>query len=323
MRTYFLSWLACGVIAVTSLSAGTAAGDDSQPPDEQTCRAALEGRLCSLQNLAVDYKLREEYWPSADAVAQAEALNNAGGKYHIEISQGVSNHIGKFRYLDGRLWLESHLPEDAIPKSRSSEFKDEIDSFYEGGFERYTRPIEPFKGLGIGERSNEPKMLLRDEVDLGFGVRMLDGQKWLTRDDLKDMTIEIVSATEVNARKKDEFYGRQHVWRYDPQNGYAMTSYSVIRDGFEAMILCKDFHIVEGVALPNQIDIRRFANRDGKRQPVMEHSYSVSSYRLKQPENTPRSFHITFPVNTMVVDEKTGKRFSVETKPQSLDDDAN
>jgi len=320
MRTYFLIWLVCGVIAGESPSTGTAAGNGTQPPDEQTCRASLEARLRSLQNIVVEYKMRDEYWPSAEAVAQVEAMNKAGGKYHTEISQGVSNHVGKFRYLDGRLWLESHLPEESLAISRPSEFKDEIDSFYEGGFERYTLPIEPFKGLGMGGRYKEPRMLLQDEIDLGFGVRMLDGQKWLTLDDLKDMTIEIVSATEINARKKDEFYRRQHVWRFDPQNGYAMTSYSVIRDGFEAMILCKDFHAVEGVALPNQIDIRRFANREGKRQPVVEHSYSVSAYQLNSPDNTLQSFHITFPVNTAVLDEKTGDKVILKTKPLTFDD---
>ena len=132
-------------------------------------------------------------------------------------------------------------------------------------------------------------------MDLGLGVRMLDGWDWLTPEDLKDAAVEIVSAREVNLRMKDAFYGREHLWRFDPQNGFALTTYVIIRDGIETMVLCKDFRSVDGVRLPYQIDIRRFTPEDG---PVMQASYSVTKYELNSPENTAESFHITSPVKS-------------------------
>ena len=46
----------------------------------------------------------------------------------------------------------------------------------------------------------------------------------------------------------------------------------------------------------------------------------VSDYELDSPDNTPDSYHITWPLGTSILHEKSGKTFSIRTKPQILDD---
>jgi hypothetical protein len=292
------------VLAWLALSAQVSAGDGALPPDETACRAAIAARLRSLQNLVVEYKLHEDNWPPPRLIAQIEAMNAADGTRRMELHKGPSDHLGSFRYLDGRWRVESHLTDESAKAAPDSETKDEIVSYYDGAYEQRRLSVAGFKVATSGKSKTPPRLML-DPLDLGLGVRMLDGLNWLTPDDLKNAAVEVVSTSEVNVRMKDAFYGREHLWRFDPQNGFALTTYAIIRDGIETVVLCKDFRVVDRVTLPYKIDVRRFAPEDGQTMPVMQASYSVTKYELNSPENTPDSFHITWPLKS---GEQGGKK---------------
>jgi len=313
-----LLWLA---LVAALLPARFVVAEEIQPIDMKKTRESLANRLHSLQNLVIEYKMHEAFSPPPSLVAAVAAANNAAGRMTTAIDLLSEDHLCKFRYLDGRLWLEQHLTEESVKSLPGYEFKDEIHSFFDGGYEQYVLPIQGFKGMGTGIRSRQPKKLLTDPIDLGLGVRIDGDQKWVTSEELKNLPIEITSDGQVSIHKQADTSGRTHTWNFDPQNDYALKQYLVVRNGIaETTVFCRGFHNVGGLTLPNQIDIRRYALIDGQIMQVMQTSFEVTNYQLNSPDNTPESFYMTWPINTGVVDEITGKKHLVLTKPLQLDD---
>ena len=309
------------------LLATAAVADNPDQEASAKANAAIVARLNGLQNLVVQYKLHENDTPPVSAIPSLAAMNAArgGNGMVMRIHSGPQDSVCTFRYLEGRYWFESRLTEESMKSTQISSFQKEIKCYNLEGFERYTLAIQPFKEMGMGTRCARPQdvQTYPDQlIDIGLGVREWDASDWMKPEALKDMLVHFTDDGSAELQRLDPEKHRVHVWDFSPRDGYALTHYSMYYgETLGVELVGSDFRKVDGFMLPFHVDIRRLAEEDGHRIEVAQIVMDVTEYHLKPPENTAESFHITWPVNTAIVDWKSGAKLILRSGPQTLDDE--
>jgi thiol-disulfide isomerase/thioredoxin len=290
---------------------------------EQSARNAVVHRLQALQNLSVQYRMLETYTPMPGLKEKVEAANKPGQpQSHVRLD--ASNYDCVYRYNQGSSWYETTLIEDdlaaLLPKFLT---KHEIDAVADDGFERLDQAINRDQPIGNISPSPKSSMLRpRQLIDVALGVRVWDQHPWLKVDDFQQMEIEATADGIAEFRRPSESGKKMHAWRFDRQHGYALKTYTstFIDSGLKELeVSCDNFVKQDELWLPRIIDVRRFGpGTPGDQRVLHESQMEVSEYQVNPATNTPESFHITWPLGSTVVHEKTGKNFSVRSAPQIL-----
>ena len=290
---------------------------------EKNARNAVVHRLQAFQNLSVQYLMLETYTPMPGVKEKVEAANKPGQpQSHVRFD--ASNYDCVYRYNQCSSWYETTLIEDdlaaLLPKFLT---KHEIDAVADDGFERLNQAINRDQPIGNVSPSPKTSMLRpRQSIDVALGVREWDQHAWLTIDDFQKMEIKINRDGIAEFRQTDDSGKKIHAWQFDPQHGYALKTYTTtfIDSGLkEVELTCDNLFKYGELWLPRAINVRWFGPGTlGDQRVIHELQMDVAEYQLNPATNTPESFHITWPLGSTVVHEKTGKNFKVQSAPRIL-----
>jgi hypothetical protein len=268
----------------------------------------LSARLERLQNLVVKYDCEETYTPPSSLTRMSTAMIEGHPVHIITTPQSTSEELW---FRDGQVRHERRLSEASLRDAKEGNVLDtefSVTVFARDHIERLQKHANYNFLLGrIADTELMPEMV----IDYGLGLRQTDTTNWLTSEDVKSSDIVVAQTGEVVLRRTDALNGL-HEWTFDPQQGYALTSYKVRtppprKVGFE--VLNSKFENVEGLMLPKRVEKRHYYEEDGETKVSQTTVLTVREYQLGDPNNTDAKYRIQWPEGTHVLDARLGVRY--------------
>jgi hypothetical protein len=294
---------------------------------EYAAKQSIIERLGKLRNVSIAFKSNESYTPMPGLKERVEAANKPGARTVSRIRTEPCNLDCKFRYLDGKYWYETTLIQDDLAANLPNYFyQHRIDCSFGEGYERYYRSLNNRDGIGDIEPSPAKVMLYPPQsIDLGLGVRPFEdfAFEWLTPEEFGKMSIEIKPDGIVELARPGINGNKLHAWQFDPSQGYALRKYTVSSTDSKLKnleVLASNFKTEGDLVLPHYVELRRFGPGEVDEQPVIQQdTLDKIIYELNSSDNTEESYHITWPLGTRILHEKSGKTIRIKTRPQILE----
>jgi hypothetical protein len=286
--------------------------------DTTTIQQAMGVRLGRLQNLIVKYEhTRTTSLPSAVKKKIQENSEKESLVSRRLLGTGTLTTEKEFSFLHGRIRYDSRLKERKLDVEPPSTFRDhelQIVSYPGGRVERLWRTEGSNFYFGLIGQDKKPN--LQNDIEVGLGMKPWGQDVWLNSENLEKMEIVLPDANLAIMTNVDE-KGRINEWTFDRKFGYALTSYRkrVPPDLHIAIeITAGKFKNVDTLMLPFSIISRTLFWENDKPEVVMEIRIEAHEYKLNDPNNVPERYHIKWPDNSFVSDERTGFIFSPTDK---------
>ena len=299
----------CKLLIIHLLASGASLSIGADDP--AIVQEVLAARLESLQNLTVKYSythknslpsgLRERMLQKSEKTA----VIGRGGF----LATGINTSQKEFSFLEGRARYDSWLKERRLDREppvplRDNEF--EVVSCPGDRVERLWR-LEGSK-VHSGSISHPKTSITYNDIELGLGMKSWRQDNWLTPADLRVMAVSLPDDDLAILRRVDD-KGRTDEWTFDRRLGYALTSYRRLfppenLPNFE--VTAEKFKNVNGLMLPFLVVSRMHYRENGQSQVTDEVRIEVHEYRLNDANNVPERYHIKWPDNTILFDERSG-----------------
>lgn len=279
----------------------------------------LKARLESIQNLSVEYVLTEEFSPPEE-IRQNPVIDLGDG---FKVVAKVKPKTGRalFRFLYGKARYEWELDEAMLAEAGDSDSKRYVHVDSGSRVDRLTIDVSGSQNGMIDDASPLPGNMI---VDVALGLRAHDAEDWLEPDSLDRMERASQDDGLLRLEAPDaNIPTRKHLWFFDPDLGYALVRYQVVSpDRLTIDLQNSKFETVENVKLPRTIAWKRYRyDEQGKRIESMRKEATVHRYVLGDPDNTPESYVMIWPVNTSVLDARTDTPIAVTSGDRTLDDE--
>ncbi len=278
--------------------------------DATSIQQAIEVRLGSLQNLIVKYEHTRT--TSLPSVVKKRIQENSGKESLVSrrlLGTGTLTTEKEFSFLHGRIRYDSRLKDRKLDVEAPSTFRDhelQIVSYPGDRLERLWRTEGSNFYCGLIGQDKKPD--LQNDIEVGLCMKPWGHDVWLNSENLVKMEIELPDANLAVMTNVDE-EGSIDEWTFERKLGYALTSY---RKRFppdfhtSIEITAGNFKSVDTLMLPFSIISRTLFWENDKPEVVMEIRIEAHEYKLNDPNNVPERYHIKWPANSFVFDERTG-----------------
>ncbi len=286
-------------------------GMEVAAPDVRLLRG-ITGRLRELQNITVTYHQLNDYTPPPKLVARWERY---AAHSHMTLNLGRKNFICRFSFLHGRSLYERRI----LPGGPYVGLLRQIATFTHQRAESLIWDLQiPQRPLGvISDKAGLPNAT----IDVALGLRAWRSGKWLRPADVMKMRFGLSGANTLTLTRLRGPRTQRWIFRLKPSLELVEYRDSVHPGDGEHVVSCSDFHNIRGVALPGKV-VTRFLPYGLRGQCVKRVTLTDLQYKLGARSNTPAGYMITFPLNAVVLDSRTGQSWRIESRPRKMSDSA-
>ncbi|MGC9261469.1 MAG: hypothetical protein ACP5I8_15500 [Phycisphaerae bacterium] len=286
-------------------------GTEVAAPDVRLLRR-ITGRLRELQNITVTYRQLNDYTPPPKLVARWERY---AAHSHMTLNLGHKHFVCRFSFLHGRSFYERRI----LPGGPYVGLLRQIATFTHQRAESLVWDLQmPKRPLGV---ISDKAALPNATIDVALGLRAWRSGQWLKPADVMKMRFGLSGANTLTLTRFRS--PRTQWWIFRLKPSLELVEYrDAVRPGDgEHVVNCSDFHNIQGVALPGKV-VTRFLPYGLHGQCVKRVTLTDLQYKLGPRSNTPASYMITFPLNAVVLDSRTGQSWRVESRPRKMSDSA-
>lgn len=299
----FLLRLYCSAFAVM-----TSLHTQSHAQDRDDVLAGIRKRLSSLQTIAVEFRYEIATFPDEEGLALDGVKIGAGT---LRVVQGSAKGSGRF-YRDGAQWQYDMAAVEDPSVGAALGWVRSVYSQSANRFERLT--IEPGDSRPRGLIQDGARLPETEYLDVGLGLRRLEGHTWWTDEDLAEFVLAGNSAGTAVVEFRTSA-GHLHRLGFDPERQFALVSYEGFSRERAPFVIGTfgEFKDSDGLAWPSRIRWD-FFHRDGT--VYQSFHYQVVSVS----RDPPASFLIEWPLQSSVLDQRTGANIGIRSAPQVLSD---
>jgi len=286
-------------------------------------KTAVSDRLHALQDMIVAYDVNTTYTPLASEVQIVENLNRekTGSSRKISIWVGSERGSKTVSFLGGKAKFGARFTERSFKENMRGLPTSEVQAFSGKTAEILYgfKDDSVFKGVIKDTKIRWPE----PEVEIGLGLRGFGQGSWADSNTVKGMSVGTGDDGSAIVGYVDR-KGVKHEWSCDPKLRYAPVSYRRwAREGqLNHEMRMEDFEEIDGVMLPNKMNLRTINWENDTKHVVIEAKIEVIEYRLNDPENTPERYKIKWPLGTRIRDQILGMTYTVGGSSLSPSGDA-
>ncbi|MBM4075369.1 MAG: hypothetical protein FJ267_06975, partial [Planctomycetes bacterium] len=303
-----------------------------QSPETSAAFKSMASRLDVLKYISVEYEFSDLQTPGPLADHFLVQFNN--GALNLPSGKNTTRLIANFKPRKG---TRQFIKLGQFTRFDTDCQTDDVVTvaFVDNRMEKLTKGSGSDSGSYSGYIRNIENQKLPDNgIDLALGLRLSLDNRWLTPEILQMGELEPASA---DGLQRFRLKGNppnadcSHVWTLDPNTSFSILSYDVLKRDDDpefgsieytcSEIRNSDFIRVDGLDLPQRIELRRFIRTIG-REIINNYSLSidVKKYRVDELSRQSDGLHIVWPTRTEVMDERNNTFAEIIGPPRLLSD---
>jgi hypothetical protein len=301
------------VPAAVLLNIDVASGQATQPSPEEIARGAIIARVEALQNLSAQYDRIDELSPDPKLVGTFKLANGAVVSTHA----GSQQYVEQFSFFHGNAMWSTTMSKQTAEYYRQQAVSvpvQQIADYSNGRLESMEMHPDWRNPAGTIDDRCRPSFF---EVGLGIRADITKAEAWLTPERLGAMAFRFNSQHHP-VLTENQPNGSVYHFTFNPEEGYALEDYDLVyaQSNYKFQeIVASDFQMVDNIPLPFTITVRFLTLNKVERA---RQTAKLKSYKLNDPENAEKGYHIKWPKGVMVSDRRTDSAVIVQQEGEIL-----
>jgi hypothetical protein len=290
--------------------------------DEAAVRVALLARLAKLQNVSAECDVSQFYGPPGSVMqTNVKPVPGSNGVALGAAWAGPRDFSAVFWFLNGKArYAELAGQNDPL----------DIDSLFVRNYEPHR-----FEQLEYRKGETTPYGMILDsfrlptndsDIDIAIGLRLPDGNHWMSPEDIAKPQFAFPDDDRVVGSLSSAADPREtHLLTFSRKLGYALVTLEIVADHNLAQsyytITNDQFRDVGGgLMLPFHLKQLEQHWQDNAATNGLSADTTVKGYKVGDPGNNDSVYTMVWPLNTIVGDQRTGRRFTITDHARTLPD---